>query len=183
MAQVTATGAWHLSAQYAYKLDGGLVQSLIPYLQNKTVVDIGAGKGRYVMSLKAQGVDVHGLEGAENIAAVRLTPLVKHADLSQNLNPCAQYDWVLFLEIGEHIPKKFESTVFQNINCSTRDKVVISWAHPGQPGNGHVNCHSPSYITTRMSEYGFHLNPAIGAVLRNGSRFSWFRRNILVFGR
>ena len=183
MARTTATGAWHLSAQYAYKLDKGLVQALVPYVQNKTVVDIGAGKGRYVMSLQARGADVHGLEGADNIADVRLTPLVQHADLTEKLNPCAQYDWALFLEIGEHIPRSFESTVFQNINCSTRDKVVISWAHPGQWGNGHVNCRPPSHITRRMYEHGFHLESTIGAALRNSSQLPWFQRNILVFGR
>ena len=97
MARATTTGAWHLTTQYVYKLDTGLARALIPYVQNKTVVDIGAGKGRYVMFLNAYGVDVHGLEGADNIDAVRSTPLVQHADLTQKLHPCVQYDWTLFL--------------------------------------------------------------------------------------
>lgn len=183
MASVTSTGAWKLSDTYVYKLDVKLARSLLPYFENKTLVDLGAGKGRYVNFFHSHGIDVHGLEGSKDIEFVRETPLVKYADFTMKLNPCIKYDRALFLEVGEHIPLKFENNVFYNINCSTRESVIISWARPGQYGNGHVNCRSQGYVHARMKDYGFTYDKKVSFFLRKKSTFSWFKNNIMVFKR
>lgn len=183
MVHASATGGWHLSRTFQYKLDNGLVRALVPHVQNKAVLDIGAGMGRYVLALGSYGVQVEGLDGADNIEERRLTPRVRHADLSRSLTPCVPHDWVLFLEIGEHIARQFETAVFRNINCSTRETAVISWAHPGQFGHGHVNCRSQLHVIERMAEYGFRPSAAIAAELKRNSTLPWFRSNLLVFDR
>ena len=99
------------------------------------------------------------------------------------LNPCIKYDRALFLEVGEHIPLKFENNVFYNINCSTRESVIVSWARPGQYGNGHVNCRSQGYVQARMKDYGFTYDKKVSFFLREKSTFSWFKNNIMVFKR
>ena len=100
MASVTSTGAQNLSDTYVYKLDVKLARSLLPYFENKTLVDLGAGKGRYVNFFHSHGIDVHGLEGSKYIEFVRETPLVKYADFTIKLSPCIKYDRALFLEVG-----------------------------------------------------------------------------------
>ena len=56
-------------------------------------------------------------------------------------------DWVICLEMGEHIPNRFEPMVIANLHAHNTRGVILSWARLGQPGYGHVNNHS-SKVTT-----------------------------------
>ena len=63
------------------------------------------------------------------------------ADMTQKV-AVPKGDWVLSLEMGEHVPNRFEAMVIRNIHAHNTRGVILSWARLGQPGNGHVNNHS-----------------------------------------
>ena len=88
------------------------------------------------------------------------------------------------LEVGEHIPKQYESIFLDNITSLTTNKIILSWAIIGQLGDGHVNCMNNDEVILKMDELGFKYleNDSIDA--RNSvSRFiaSWFLKTIMIF--
>ena len=70
---------------------------------------------------------VDGAYGVESATNKR----VRKMDLTTP-NTLRVYDWILCLEVGEHIPKKYESVLIDNIASHARVGAVISWAIPGQ---------------------------------------------------
>ena len=67
---------------------------------------------------------VDGFDGAPGIGKLT-SGLVKHADLTKDLSlGCA--DVVLCLEVAEHIPATFESTLLSNLNRHNAERAVSS---------------------------------------------------------
>ena len=118
--------------------------SVIP--SGSSVLDIGAGFGQYVEALRDKGYRASGIDGTPKIE--KLTDgLVKQKELTTD---CGEYfgsvDWGLFFEVGEHVPKIYESFLIDQV-CSIPTKgLVVSWATIGQRGSGHINCQLPSYV-------------------------------------
>jgi len=63
------------------------------------------------------------------------------------------FDWVVAMEVAEHIPRRFESMFLDTLDNHARSGIVISWALGGGPENEkylkagkeekyHVNGHS-----------------------------------------
>lgn len=51
----------------------------------------------------------------------------------------ARYDWVLSLEVAEHLPRSMEPVFVFNLDRHAKEGVVLSWARKGQGGSHHVN--------------------------------------------
>ena len=64
-------------------------------------------------------------------------------------------DWILSLEVGEHIPKEFESAFIQNLTRNAKKGIIISWAIKGQGGYGHFNEQNNKYIKNLLYKFGF----------------------------
>lgn len=41
------------------------------------------------------------------------------------------FDWVISVEVGKHIPAKFEDIYLDNLARHDREGIVLSWAVPG----------------------------------------------------
>jgi len=108
---------------------------------------------------------------------------VKFLDLTLPQYWLPRYDWVLSLEVLEHIPSDFETTVLDNIDRAAGHGVVLSWAVPGQGGFRHINNKSPTYVNQTMFDRGFTMDPKTTLVLRKGASVSWLKNNIMVFIR
>jgi len=108
---------------------------------------------------------------------------VKFLDLTLPQYWLPRYDWVLSLEVLEHIPAQYESIVLDNINRAAGHGVVLSWAVPGQPGRGHVNCRSLAYAERAMSDRGFALDNSTSVMMRAQATPYYLRNNIMVFIR
>jgi tryptophanyl-tRNA synthetase len=65
------------------------------------------------------------------------------------------YDWVISLEVAEHIPSKYESIYLDNLFRHANEGIILSWAVPGQNGMSHINTRPLSYVIQVMSENGF----------------------------
>jgi len=85
------------------------------------------------------------------------------------------------LEVGEHIPSEFEQTFLDNLVVNKPKMIIVSWAIPGQVGDGHVNCQPNSYIEAQMKLRGYAINNAISMQLRSRSSLWWFKNTIMVF--
>jgi hypothetical protein len=107
------------------------------YNKEKLIYDLGCGTGDYLNDLS--NYDFKNLIGVEG------DPIIKHkhlniikGDLTNKLN-INQKGNVISLEVGEHIPKEFQSTFIENLISLCDDFLIFSWAIRGQGGYGHVN--------------------------------------------
>ena len=66
-----------------------------------------------------------------------------------------QTDVAMSIEVGEHIPAKFESAFMDNLVSSARKMVILTWAVPGQGGEGHVNGQTAEAIVQKMDQRGW----------------------------
>jgi len=166
-----------LSESVLLKEDGSCCHSL---------TDLGAGVGQYGHALRARlpKLEYYGYDGAGNVEEFT-NNYVKFVDLTQPLN-LKQTDWVLSAEVGEHIPHKHEAQVIANIHAHNCKGVILTWAVPGQGGNGHINCHSNQYLIQIFEELGYTLNKDLSAALRaprTGNQNWWFLHSAMAFDR
>ena len=180
-AKISKTGAWIISDNYEYLLDENLARQLVNLFRNNTVIEFGAGTGRYTSYLRNEGIDVRGYDGVKNISELT-NGLVQSLDLTKpvGINPS---DWVLCLEVAEHIPQHYENIFTENIRKSSHKGVVLSWAGISQPGVGHVNNREQKYVKNIMSRGGFTYVEESSKLLRDNSKLWWFKKNIMVFVR
>jgi hypothetical protein len=145
-----------------------------------SVLDIGCGGGQYVKFMDKLDLFV-----ASGVDGNPLTP-----QMSDGLCFCADVarplalgvsDWVMSLEVGEHIPAKFESTFIRNLHEHNRHGLVLSWALEGQDGIGHVNCRNNDYIKKVMRELGYVNDLTVEKRLRETATLPWFPNTLMVF--
>merc|ERR1711907_420513 len=68
---------------------------------------------------------------------------VSHGRLDDPTLDAGECDVVLCLEVLEHIPEDSEHVALENLGRHTSRALVVSWAPPGIPGDGHVNLKEP----------------------------------------
>jgi len=153
----------------------------------KTVVDLGAGLGHYGRIFNEEGSKVskwEGYDGALNVNEVT-NGLVNFMDLTQpdaaDERDCVSADWVLSLEVGEHIPPEYTENFLRNIRCHAREGAVISWAQPGQGGTGHVNTRTVEDVMALMKKWGFKVDHRRTDEVRHAAKRHYFARNVVVY--
>jgi len=163
---------------------------LAEYLANnvfagKTVIDLGAGLGHYGKLFRQEGSKVAGwvgYDGALNVNKVT-DGLVKFMDLTQpdagDERECDTADWVMSLEVGEHIPAEYADAYLRNIRCHAREGAVISWAQQG--GHMHVNMQPIENVMKMMEEWGFRVDSKRTKELQEASKRYYFKRNAVVY--
>lgn len=163
-----ATGIWR--AHPGVLDDACMARALVGFFtrENASVTDLGAGDGHYSRHLSDAGLRFQCFDGFPGEADLS-RGLCSTKDLSKPLAGVQPTSWALSLEVGEHIPKAHEQTFIQNVVGSMTDGVVLSWAVPGQQGQGHVNCQPNSYVEEQMRQRGLTLDrPAT----------QWFREQL-----
>ena len=170
-----------IAKDFTYYLDLGLARSLAAFFVGRSVIEFGAGLGCYAFALRAAGVSLRAYDGSHRLP--RATQgLVLSADLATNLT-LPEADWVLCLEVAEHVPPEFESTFLSNLNRHARKGVVLSWSSERR-GLGHRNPQSEAYAIGRMQSLGFAFDSSKSEALRHSaSRKGWFRKTLMVFRR
>ena len=106
---------------------------------------------------------------------------VRYLDLTVPQLWLPLYDWVVCLEVIEHVPAQFESIVLENVIRPAKVGVVLSWALPTQPGAMHVNARPAKYVEEELRRRRLTLDVDATERLRNGSALSWFQRNTVVY--
>jgi len=106
--------------------------------------------------------------------------VVRYVDLTVPQFWLPRYDWVLCLEVLEHIPRAHESVVLDNVVRPATEGVVLSWASHYQPGYGHVNAREADYVDRTMARRGLSVDGPATAELRRAATLTWFQKHILV---
>ncbi|KAH3834501.1 hypothetical protein DPMN_107829 [Dreissena polymorpha] len=182
------TGGW---CQQSSKEDSGnhmtdrqLVPALIELFQGKYVGSFGDGPGRYKQLLsdagKLKGYDAY--DGAP-YCDVTSEGRVKFLDLTLPQFGLPLYDWIISLEVAEHIPAQYESIYIDNIVRHAKEGIVLSWARPGQGGYSHVNNRAFEYVVKLMDGLGFSHDAERSEKLRNAASLDWLKNNIHVYRR
>jgi len=91
------------------------------------------------------------------------------------------WDWVMSLEVAEHIPPQYEDSFVENIVSAARKGVVLSWGN--QAGHGHFNCRSTDYVVDIMRKRGLHFDAHASEFLRQRAALGWFKQTLHVFHR
>jgi len=108
---------------------------------------------------------------------------VRFLDLSLPLYWLPRYDWVVILEVLEHIPASYEPVALDNVARTAGVGVVLSWAVLGQGGYAHVNNRSPQHVSREMRFRNFTEDDNRTRTLRAAATVSWLRKNVRVFLR
>ncbi len=107
----------------------------------------------------------------------------KFLDLSVPIYHLNSYDWVISMEVAEHIPKTFESVFLDNVCRHAEEGVILSWAVPGQGGHSHVNNQPIEYVIKQMKNRGFEIDQALSKEIKTKASLSWLKSNLNVFKR
>lgn len=138
-----------------------------------SVNDFGAGVGQYGRTLLSLDPKVRyrAYDGAGDVWA-STAGFVHWFDLTRPLS-LPRADWVLSLEVGEHIPAEREAVVLRNIHAHNCRGVILSWAELGQAGTHHVNNHGAPYLIQRFTDLGYRLDVAQTMLLRGTPGQRW----------
>lgn len=183
------SGKWLHDSLTGHKYDRGLSDGIIDIcktLNIQTVFDLGCGPGWYVEDLIQYGIKAFGIDGNPNILSqsskypCAKTNCSEH-DLTIPLANQPKVDGVMCIEVCEHIPPEKEDVLINNIIGFDSRLIIISWASPGQKGDGHVNCKELSDVICLFEAYNYVLNKELTSFLRGCSQLWWIKNNILVF--
>lgn len=167
----------------------GLKKGIELFLKEKnasSVVDFGCGNGGYSKHLQNKGFDVECYDGNPHTPK-NTNYMCKVCDLSEKIELDKKFDFVLSLEVGEHIPKKYEKTFIDNIHRHNKHGIIISWAtlNPYQSGIGHVNNQDNKYIIDCFTKLGYtHDLESQNKIKTNiKCKTLWFHESLMVFIR
>ena len=166
-----------------YSLDRQLIDTICETFQPIKVADLGCGEGRYCKACSDYGYEVDGYEGSRATCQDAVYDNIECVDLSKPVKPKSDYDLVICLELGEHIPKKYQTVFIDNLDRFSKDILILSWAIPGQGGMGHVNCLSNDKVIGLIEGRGFIFDRDMSKYFRQNSMLSWFKNTLMVFRR
>lgn len=184
MIRKKSSGIW--SPEYAknnHSTDSSLAMAMMDFFpKNEFMWDIGCGLGDYCTIFDYHGYEIIGVEGTPGIQEIGNFHTIYEADLTAPGNKFAPRN-AICLEVGEHIERDREKDFLRNLSKMTAEKLVLSWAVPGQGGHGHVNELSNSQVIRKMHEFGFYLDLDETLRLRESATLWWFKRTLMAFKR
>jgi len=173
--KINKNGFWEGEASKFHKHDESLCNALVKFFKDKIVYDLGCGQGEYVKSFNKVNIFTMGMDGNPKTKEIKncfVFDLTKPLDISA-------FDWVLSLEVGEHIPKELCQNYIDNLKNLNKEGIVLSWAIPGQGGDGHVNELPNEDVIAMFPEYTYDVEASL--YLRSKSALWWFKNTIMVF--
>ena len=156
---------------------------IIDYLKNykdSNIIDFGCGDGRYLRDLKSNGFN--NLLGIEGDPIPREYVEIIKGDLSLPIH-LNRKGVVISLEVGEHIPKEYESVFLDNLSRHCDSVLITSWAIRGQGGYGHVNELNNDEIIPKIENLGFNYDKEASesARLVIKRKCTWFKNTVMIF--
>lgn len=183
------TGIWKgIGASSFHLFDSSFCLKLSKFFKKEkaiSIVDLGCGMGQYVKNLRKDGFICDGFDGNPNTFQLTCglcdTVELTKPNLELKLK-YKKYDWVLSLEVGEHIPKKYENRFLSNLASVASKGIVLSWAVLGQGGDGHINEQSNEYIEKKMKSLSFKRDKEAEIGLRESTtNCIWFKETVMVY--
>jgi len=122
----------------------------------QSVGEFGAFGGQYSAWLNETGiVRAFAFDGIEEVPRITDGRVQGPVDLAKPVTLYRRFDWVLCLEVGEHLPKGTEDILMDNIARHAKIGAVISWATPEFPSPYHPNTLIVEESTRLIERHGF----------------------------
>jgi SAM-dependent methyltransferase len=151
-----------------------VVPHLMALLEPKSVLDVGCGQGEWLDAFPL--ADKIGVD----IAAPEREGFIRW-DITYPMYHLRNFDLILCLEVGEHLPEEYADTLIDTIVRHAGD-VVFGAAVPGQEGKGHINCQPHEYWHDKFAARGFEMFDVVRPLIANDARVSpWYRSNIFLY--
>lgn len=153
-------------------------------LKGKNVASFGDGPGEYKAYMDNNGLvySYDAYDGAP-FAEITTNGRVHFLDLSVPIYHLNAYDWVISIEVAEHIPAQFETIYIENLVRHAKEGIILSWSRPGQDGHSHVNNRDAEYVKQRLKSYGFTINESASDFLKEKSISLHLKNNVNVYFR
>ena len=148
------------------------------------MASFGDGPGSYKEYLDKQGLlkSYDAYDGAP-FAEDTTNGRVRFLDLSVPIYHLKEYDWVISVEVAEHIPPEFETIYVENLVRHAKEGIILSWSRIGQGGLSHVNNRDPDYVKMKLESYGFYIDESASRRLQGSARAYWIKSNVNVYVR
>lgn len=169
-------------------VDTGMLQAALRFdvfPVGATVGDMGAGTGEYARWLNDTGlVTAYAFDGSQDIELLTKKK-VTYVNLVTNVRKDLKYDWIMLMEVLEHIPSELHGIFFQNINTFAKDGILMSWAPPQYPPIGHTNPLEESEVFKVIFQHlpDFVIDHDSSAILRAKSKVGWVKNSLHVLRR
>lgn len=183
MYDVPRSGCWvkhphgqsHALAYGHHMADAGLVGWLDAFLRPQkgrhfSVNDYGCGLGQLGHALLARDPQ-HRYWGCDAGDSMELSGGFVHSCKADQM-PMA--DWVVSLEVGEHIPAAGEANYLHALDAAACRGIILSWAAPGQGGHGHVNTQAASSFVPKVEAMGYRVSTELTNAIRDNASLAWF---------
>ncbi len=181
---INRNGFWEgIEVKREHFYDSNLGKCLTNFFKNENatnVVDFGCGMGDYVKTFRENNINARGFDGNPNTPELT-NNLCNVLDLSIPKQFDEPFDWVMSLEVGEHLPQQYEDIFINNLHNNNKYGIVLSWAIDGQGGTGHFNERNNDYIKSKICNLGYVNDTKTENKMRNSASLSWFKNTIMVF--
>ncbi len=161
-----------------------VVPAIIAQLQPRSVLDVGCGRGVWLLEYMRRGVPkVLGLDGDYVPSESLLIPseYFRAQDLRQAFDLGERYDVVQCLEVAEHVEPSSAPLLIANLTRHGA-RVLFSAAPPGQGGESHVNEQSYEHWRRLFAERGFVPFDSVRPLIRSASTVEpWYRYNMILY--
>lgn len=136
-------GACIHATEEEYPGNVGASQHLQELLKPTSVLDFGGGVGVYMRAFRDSGISSSSdlvIVEPQQLGSCLFSGLSQdtrdwlHLPLSEL--PFRKYDLTMTIEVLEHIPIDFHEHLLKALTRASREWLVVSAAHPGQPGEG-----------------------------------------------
>ena len=156
------------------------------------VIDIGCATGLYLKAFKMYGVDGIGVEGSNIPTQLMWVPpnyIIKR-DLRFEIEEKNGYNFLMSIEVAEHIEESFADTYVTNLTKHGVDTIFMTAAPPGQGDTAHVNCQPKQYWVDKIEKKGYTNTLAYDDMIKHYAAKAteegvfihhWFLPNFMVF--
>jgi len=184
---ISEYGYWTMNDKSQHGTDAGLAKALVKFFDKVdaiSIYDFGCGDGFYTNYLYNEGFNIKGFDG--NPHTPELTGGFCQVQNLAEPFEMKPREWVMSLEVAEHIPAQYQDIFIDNIVNHCKKGVIISWAVKGQGGYGHVNCKNNDEVIDLFTKKCFVLDKTNTDRLRDAVALYptpcyWFRDTLLVF--
>jgi hypothetical protein len=184
--EVSDNGGWCSSISgrnsSRHGTDDNFAKALSDFLANKRVASFGDGPGLYKEKIEAMGkvISYDAFDGAP-FAELTTDNRVKFLDLTLPIYHLQKYDWVVSVEVAEHIPKEFEHIYIDNLVRHAKEGIILSWSKVGQGGHSHVNEQNFDYVKSIMEKKCFKHDEENSSKLKSLASFPHIKNNVNVY--
>ena len=154
-----------------YRTDLRLAKALSHFLKDKIVASFGDGRGIYKEIIdELNEVILYDAFDGSPYAELNSKGNVKFLDLTIQIYHLDQYDWVLSIGVGQHIPIESENVYLDNLKKHAKEGVILSWDRQDF-----------DYVKFKLESIGFKHDLKASIYLKNRSELNWIKENINVF--